>query len=547
MSFLNNYNKAIKKSHSLVFISKFLAIGFFFVYSFSNGQEVPVNFQNPVLQGFGPDPSICRVKDDYYLVTSSFAWFPGIPIYHSKDLVNWKLIGHGITRPEQLEFNGIKDKKGIWAVTIRYHKGLFYLITTCSDCGGNFYVTAKNPTGEWSDPVWLNEAKGIDPSLFWDDDDKCYYTGNYWDFKGSWPGHCAIWGQELDLKQQKLVGDMKVLTSGHANNASHTEAPHIYKIDGEYLLVVAEGGTNMYHSVSVHHSSSVLGSYVADKINPVLTHRHFGEDNPIQAVGHADLVQTQNGDWWAVVLGKRMVDGYIPLSRETFLCKVKMENGTPIFNPGHGKVLLEQKRPDLPWTPIASEPFRDEFESDRLVLKWHTIRTPKEKFYSLNDGKLNMQLGPKVVDSLVNASLLLQPTRHFKFSATTKLSFKASHKNEQVGLIMYRTNESYYMLMKEKNRIVLVKKFDGKKETLAEVPFQETEVYFNVSVNKLDLQFNYGESLDKMNSIGGVQSLVALSENKINKFNGTGIGMYATSNGQKSKNQATFDWFEYKY
>ncbi|MDN3669496.1 glycoside hydrolase family 43 protein [Echinicola jeungdonensis] len=513
----------------------------------ANGQDAPSAFQNPIMPGFGPDPSICRAGDDYYLVNSSFAWFPGIPIYHSKDLVNWKLIGYGITRPEQLNFDGIKDKNGIWAPTIRYHKGLFYISTTCNNCGGNFYITADDPTGEWSDPVWLPEAPGIDPSLFWDDDGRCYYTGNYWNFKGSWPGHCAIWAQELDLEKQKLVGEMKVLTSGHANNASHTEAPHIYKIDGRYLLGTAEGGTNGYHAVTVHHSDAVLGPYTADKINPVLTHRHFGEDYPVQAVGHADLVQIQNGTWWAVVLGKRQIEGHVPLPRETFLCKVTMENGTPIFNPGQGKVLMEQERPDLPWTPIPTEPHRDEFDSDSLALKWYTVRTPTRKFHTLEKGKLTMELRPQVVDSLENASLLIQPTRHFKFSATTKLTFKPTKENEQAGLIIYRTNESYYTLMKEKGRVVLVKKFDGQKKIVLSDPYNKTEVFFNLEVDSLAMQFQFGESPDNMVNIGEVQSLVTLSENEINKFNGTGIGLYATSKGQKSNNKAIFDWFEYKY
>jgi len=179
------------------------------------------------------------------------------------------------------------------------------------------------------------------------------------------------------LKQQKLVGERKILTYGHANNAGYTEAPHIYKINGKYLLMTSEEGTDMYHAITVHHSASILEPYKSDKINPVLTHRHLGKDYPIQAVGHGDLIQTQNGDWWAVVLGKRLIDGQVPLSRETFLCKVNFENGTPIFNSGQGKVLLEQERPNLPWSPVKPEPIRDEFDSDSLALKWHTIRIPK--------------------------------------------------------------------------------------------------------------------------------------------------------------------------
>jgi alpha-N-arabinofuranosidase len=508
-------------------------------------QNTPENFQNPILPGFNPDPSICRVDNDYYLVTSSFTWYPGIPIYHSKDLVNWELIGHGINRPAQLNFEGVKDKNGIWAVTIRYHDGLFYLITTASTCGGNFYITAKNPAGPWSDPVWLKDAPGIDASLTWDDDGRCYYTGNDWGFKKSWGGQCALWGQELDLKQQKLVGERKILTYGHANNAGYAEGPHIYKRENDYLLLAAEGGTDLYHAVTAHHSSTILGEYKADKINPVLSHRQFGMNYPVQAVGHADLVQTQNGDWWAVVLGKRVFDGEVPLSRETFLCKVDFENETPIFNSGNGKVLTQQQRPDLPWSPVAIDPARDEFSNDSLSLKWYTIRTPHSTFYKLENNKLSMQLSPVIVDSLQHTCILVQKLKHIQSTITTKMNFTTSRSNEQAGLIIYRTNDSYYQLLKEKSRIVLIRKSEGKKEMIAEVPYTNAEVYLRAELNQLNIRFSFGSSITDLIRIGNMQSLKPLCESTLNRFNGPGIGMYATSNGKKSNNSATFDWFEY--
>ncbi len=170
---------------------------------------IPDSISNPICTGFHPDPSICRVGEDYYLVTSSFTWFPGLPIYHSRDLTNWSLIGHALTNPKAIDFNGMTDNDGIWAPTLRYHNGTFYLITTAHGCGGNFYMTAKNPAGPWSDPVWLKDAPGIDPSLFFDVDGRCYYTGNRWDFKSAWPAQCAVWMQELDLQKRCLVGERK--------------------------------------------------------------------------------------------------------------------------------------------------------------------------------------------------------------------------------------------------------------------------------------------------------------------------------------------------
>lgn len=509
------------------------------------GQEPPTTYQNPVLPGYHPDPSICRVGDDYYLVNSTFIWYPGIPIYHSKDLINWKIIGHGIHRPDQINLDGLVDNYGIFAVTIRHHEGTFYLITTCVQCGMNFYLTSTDPSGPWSDPIWLEEAPGIDPSLMWDDDGICYYTGHTQMPNPRYPGDKGIWNQELDLTQQKLVGPRKILTRGHAHNALWTEGPHLYKIDGKYLLLVSEGGTDRYHAITVHHSDSVWGPYQTDPINPVITHRHLGEKYWLQATGHGDLVQTQNGEWWCVMLGKRLVDGEVPLGRETFMAQVEFQDGTPIFNPGHGVVLKEQVRPDLPWSPFEPQPARDGFEGDKLDLKWCTMRVPKEQFYEVNDGKVNLYLRPLTADSLVNSSLLVQRIEHHQFNAITKLHFKTKRENEQAGLIIYRTNENHYLLMKERNDLVLIKKFQGEKSEIARVPYDEETVYLKAKGNNLDVKFSFGESPDQFKPIGQTQSLVVISEGYGNKFNGPGIGMYATSNGKKTRNQATFDWFEY--
>ena len=197
-------------------------------------------------------------------------------------------------------------------------------------------MTAKNPAGPWSDPVWLKDAPGIDPSLFFDEDGRCYYTGNRWDFKSAWPAQCAVWMQELDLQKRCLVGERKTLAYGHAANAKYAEGPHLYKIKDHYLLLMAEGGSDYNHAVTALTAKSLWGPYVPCTVNPVLTHRHLGKDYPVQSLGHADLVQTPTGDWYAVFLGKRIVEGgLVPLGRETFLCEVRRQINRMIL-----KVLL---------------------------------------------------------------------------------------------------------------------------------------------------------------------------------------------------------------
>ncbi|GAF03788.1 glycoside hydrolase family 43 protein [Saccharicrinis fermentans] len=480
-------------------------------------------------------------------MNSTFVWFPGLPIYHSKDLVNWKLIGHAIDRPDQVNLDGLPDKLGLFAPTIRYHDGLFYIVNTCVGCKMNFYITASNPAGPWSDPIWLTDAPGIDPSLYWDEDGTCYYTGMTGVEKEEWPTQTVVFNQELDLQQQKLVGDRYYLTNGHANNASYTEGPHIYKVKDKYLLLVSEGGTGLYHALTAHHSDSINGPYVSDYINPVMTHRHLGEDYPLHAIGHGDLIQTQNGEWWCIMLGKRRIHKETTLGRETFLSKVIFEGQTPIFNPGEGKVLMEQLRPDLPWTPVEEDATRDDFQGESLGMKWCTIRTPQETFYRVDEGKLRLRLRKQVMDSLVNSSVLLQRVQHHCFEMTTKMSFRTSKHHEQAGITLYRTNENNYKLMKDDEGLVLIKSFEGNNEVVERLPYKSKEVYLHVEGSGLKVQFSIGKSLHNLKPIGGMQSLVVIADGHGNtQFNGPGIGMYASSNGKESDNWAIFDWFEYK-
>lgn len=522
------------------------------------GQNAPKKFQNPILSGFYPDPSICRVADTYYMVNSSFEWFPGLPIHKSKDLVNWEKIGHGLHRPTQIVYKkGLNNSNGIFAPTIRYHKGKFYIITTMVGQKGNFIITAKNAAGPWSDPIYIKDAPGIDPSLFWDDDGKCYYTGAAVidGTKKEWQGKNGIWMQEIDPDKGVLLGDKKQLTYGYASNARWAEGPHLYKIGGEYLLLIGEGGTGEYHAITVFNSKKLWGPYIPNHANPVLTHRHLEKTYPIGQTGHADLVQTQNGDWWSVLLAKRHNEGFVTLARETFLAKVKMtdqESGiTPVFNPGIGLLQIEQKRPELPFTPVPKLKMRDDFTSKNLDLEWNFLLTPTSKWYELNNDNLEIKLRPETVTELVNPSFIAKRTKHFSFNALTKLSFKTKKENEKAGLVIYRRYGNNYQLLKSKNNITLIKAYqkDNKgsftPNTIATVPFKNKEVILVAKVKGINVQFFYGESEADLKKIGEVQDYTLISDEVAKRFNGVYIGMYATSSGRISKNKAKFDWFSY--
>lgn len=302
--------------------------------------------QNPVLPGTYPDPTVCRVGEDYYLVTSTFEYLPGLPLFHSTDLVRWEQLGHVVDRPGMLDYDGIRSSGGLYAPTLRHHDGVFWLVCTLvgereGARGGNFIVTATDPAGPWSDPVWL-EGGGIDPSLFFDDDGRVWVHGTRLAAEPEWHDQTEVWIRELDPQTMTLVGPESIVWSGAVRGAVWAEGPHLYRVDGRYYLLAAEGGTEFHHAVSVARADSVTGPYTGNKGNPVLTHRHLGQGCDVVGVGHADLVEGPDGSWWALLLGMRPYGGYhYNLGRETFLVPVEWQDSWPVFAPGVGRVTAE--------------------------------------------------------------------------------------------------------------------------------------------------------------------------------------------------------------
>src|SRR5687767_10865234 len=360
----------------------------------------PGSHRNPVLPRFQPDPSIVRVGDDFYLVNSTFAWFPGIPVYHSRDLVNWRLIGHAIDRPGMLDFAGLSiDNDAVYAPAIEWHAGKFYIFNTCVRCGGevggNYYVTAENPAGPWSDPVPL-DFDGIDPSLFVDEDGRAWLINNGPPIgTPRYDGHRAIWIQQFDRAAGQLVGPRKLLVDGGVNPADKpiwAEGPHIYKVGGWYYLMAAEGGTADRHSQTIYRSRRPDGPYVAGPANPILTQRDLppGRPDRVEATGHADLVRLDDGTWWGVFLATRPFAGQSTLlGRETWLLPVEWADGWPRFlDPGE-PVPMVVRRPNLPASPPANwSRWTDQFHV--LSAEWLRMRNPTSERWLALDGGLRL-------------------------------------------------------------------------------------------------------------------------------------------------------------
>lgn len=519
------------------------------------------------------------------MITSSFAFFPGIPIFKSTDLVNWEQIGHVLNRKSQLNLEGAGYSGGIFAPTIRYHEGVFYVITTNTGNGGNFIVTAKDPKGPWSDPYWLEGAEGIDLSLFFDDDGKVYYTGTRTSENPEYMGDHEIWLQEIDLNSMKLIGKSHILWKGALKNAAFVEGPHLYKINSIYYLLISEGGTEQYHSITIARSKEILGTYEGNLGNPILTHRHLGKSYPISNAGHGDLVETQNGEWYMVALASRPYGGYYKnLGRETFLIPVAWEDGWPIVSPGTGKIKFAYDMPNLPASFVNKSETRDDFDNEVLNCKWNTIRTPKEEFWSLAErpGFLRLKvrqismldkLSPPPFGSFKNykqegnmnsPSFIGRRQQHINFESSVKMEFKPQNENEVAGIALIQNDNHQfrleYSIENGENVIRLIKcisksnvdfrtatfEYENIQEEVAKKVFASEIIYLKVTAKGQEYNFYYGSESDKMKSLVEKVDGRILSSDLAGGFIGTYIGLFASSNGEASDNLADFDWFDYE-
>ncbi|NLK99984.1 MAG: glycoside hydrolase family 43 protein [Clostridiales bacterium] len=513
---------------------------------------------NPILPGFYPDPSVCRVGDDYYLVTSTFSYFPGVPIFHSKDLINWKQIGNILDREEQINLLGLGHSGGIFAPTIRYHEGTFYMITTNVGHGGNFIVTATDPAGPWSNPYFLG-AHGIDPSLFFDDDGRCYYCGTKGRREGErYYGDNEIFVQELDIKSMKLIGESYAIWHGALRNVVWPEAPHIYKKDGKYYLLIAEAGTGHAHAVTVASGDSITEPFTGYNCNPILTHRHLGLDYPIVNVGHGDLVETQNGEWFMVVLASRTYGGYYRnLGRETFLVPVEWEAGWPLINKGIGLIESTVKLPNLPITPVDPLPEKEDFDNDKLPLHFLYLRNPKFENYSLEErkGYLRMRLAAEKLTELVSPSFVGVRQTGMSFVAETKMEFVPKAETEEAGIVILQSNEYHYrFVMRQKdgqNTLSLIRCKAGNEDVIKEIASQEHEknngqIHLRISADLQNLTFSYSYDNTTYHTLETDVDGRILSTDVAGGFVGNTIGLYCSSNGASSDNHADFDYISYK-
>ncbi|MEX2091434.1 MAG: glycoside hydrolase family 43 protein [Pirellulales bacterium] len=519
-----------------------LLLGATYLPQFACGEESLRTFANPILSGFYPDPSLCRAGDDYYLVNSTFEYFPGVPIFHSKDLVHWRQIGHVLTRPSQLPLRKMRSSGGVFAPTLRYHDGTFYMVTTNVWGTGNFYVTATDPAGPWSEPHPL-DREGIDPSLFFDDDGTVYYIRHV----GGEDGY--IGQQVLNLETGKLAGEMKEIWGG--TGGVWAEGPHMYKKDGRYYLMVSEGGTSYNHMVTIARSDSPWGPFEASPHNPILTHRNR-PDHPVQALGHADLVETPAG-WWAVFLGIRPQGERVHhIGRETYLAPVTWsDDGWPTIGTD-GAIELAMAAPKLAPHPWPKQPARDEFDGDSLALEWNFLRNPHDGDWSLTErpGFLSLNGSAVTLSDQDSPAFVGRRQTGLACRVATQLEFNPASENEEAGLVVRGNDANHYELgvtLRDGHRQVFFRKVLGGKP-VEPIRYEELPpggVVLSIAAKPLEYEFCYQVEGGSPVSFG-TAATQDLSSEKIGGFTGVYFGMYATGNGKASTVPADFAWFDYE-
>jgi alpha-N-arabinofuranosidase len=512
-------------------------------------KDPPRQYLNPIIAGFYPDPSICRVGDDYYLVNSSFCYFPGIPIFHSRDLVGWTQIGFVLNRAE--DFSGLREadvSRGVYAPTIRYHNGIFYVITTLVGGDGNFFVTATNPAGPWSEPQWLPSVEGIDPSFFFDDDGRAYVLdcAPAPDNKPLYDGHRTIRMQEFAVKTGRTTGPTRILVNGGTDITKHPvwiEGPHLFKRAGFYYLIAAEGGTGSWHSEVVFRADSAWGPYVPFKENPILTQRRLPNDrtDSVTNVGHADFVQTTAGDWWAVFLACRPYErNFFNTGRETFMLPVSWNNDWPVVLKDDQTLPRIVDRPKLPPQPPVEMPLNgtfqwtDTFDRDRLSTRWNFLRAPSEQWYSLKEIPGSLLIAPRPVElsALDNPSFIACRQQHADFSASTVLAVNSKTASCDAGLAAFQNERHYFFLGVRIRRgnareIFLERAQDA--QTVASAPISEQAQQIELKIEAAGRPYSFSYRVND----GGFKLLADnvdgsfLSTEAAGGFQGVMLGMFA--------------------
>lgn len=505
-------------------------------------------YLNPIMAGFYPDPSICRKGDTYYLVNSSFSFFPGVPISTSKDLVNWKQMGSVLDRQSQLPLGRQKVSGGIFAPAITYNKKnkTFYMITTNVGMG-NFFVKTKDPAKGWSEPIILPHVVGIDPSFCFDDNGKAYIVNNDEPVGGhDWVGERSIVCHEFSVKGDSTVGPSREILRGGTHLENHPiwiEGPHMFKYNGFYYLMCAEGGTGSWHSEVILRSKNPFGPFESYSGNPILTQRQGLDPNRpdfVSSTGHADIVQTPNGQWWAVFLGCRPYEeDFYNTGRDTYLLPVTWKNGWPvILESGKAVPTVNNKKGLQPTENYNTGNFsyEDNFGTDNLNIRWIFLRNPKNKFYSLGSDGLTIDPQPVNISQSESPSAIFCRQQHTTFTAETEINYTPSSSKDLAGLALLQNEQYNFVFGKTKKGndvMITLQRSEKTNVTVASVKLSAEDAQkplkLKVSGNGRYYDFFYAVGNGPWQTLALGTDAINLSTGRSGGFIGACIGLYATS------------------
>ena len=497
-------------------------------------------YQNPVVRGLAPDPSICRVGDDFYLTNSTMGLYPGVPILHSRDLVHWQVIGHALTTAQQFCLDRNGGSPMIYAPTLRHHGGTFYLVTTDVAGGGNFFVTAPDPAGPWSDPVFIDQPV-FDPSLFFDDDGRTYYTRRG-DFKDR-----DIVQAQIDPGTGKLLTPLRSVGKGMVSD--DTEGPHLFKRDRWYYLTCGEGGSRALHMQTIGRSRSPWGPFDPCPGNPIISQLHAWW-HPVHALGHADFVDDAAGHWWAVCLGTRHAGYDVPsaIGRETYLLPVEWKDGWPTIDPLLTRQFDVPAAPLLPDHPWPATPPRDHFRGSTLGLEWTLTHYPRQPVYILGNPPGSLQLLP-CPGGLAAADAAFVGRRQTEMAATfmAEVAFDPTSADQEAGVAVYQTGEFHYDLFRTVRHgtpaVALRKTVGDVTAESAAVPVPHGRLLFRIAAGPLTYTFAVSSNDARTWHEMGTGRVQLIGTETAAVWSGVLLGVYAT--GGQGTPPAQVKWCEY--
>lgn len=514
-----------------------LALSLMALTNICRASLVPATFENPVIKGDYSNPSITAYEDGFILAASNNEWYPAIPIFYSKDLINWKLVSHAMPAPPFESRTQIKSKVSLVVEQLVTKDNVFFILGNCINCGGKFIIQSTTPLSGWSEPAWLGDESTLDMAIFLDGKES-YLLKVEGNVKNSSPGGRTVSVQKINLSNGKIYEDKILLKLN--TSSKNISSPRMYKYKQRYLLILSEGNAARSKGLMAYSGPSLKSDFFAFENNPILTQRHLGRNANIHSTDRCELIRLDTGEWWGIVEGRKTFRGHQILGKEVFLVPVEFEENWPVFNPGVGQIRHVERRPNLPWTPLGALSKRDNFDDNLLGQNYIYSLSDKEDWKQINSGKLIVRQ-PHSFQTPNNPILIGKKIESAFFIAKTKLTTPNNKSNLTAGMALLFNDNHNFQLLKKNNSIELIENKNGKYRKLARSPYRPDSVIFKVEFNGYNAIFSFGEHEGKLKRIQKPLKIEYQKDEKTAKLY-TGILVKKSNSARREK--ILIDWFE---